>query len=163
LRPGPRGAAPRGADQVPRRRAEPGHTRLLSTTLGQVEVTRIAYRHPGVSNAPGRRPQDGTTAPELKCCIDYLTAKQPYLTHRITLAMGWPIATGVVEGTCRYLVEDRLVITGARWSLPGAEAALLLGAVITNGDFDAYWKYHLQQEHQRTHTSRYQYQYDLAA
>ncbi|WP_328474604.1 hypothetical protein OHA21_15635 [Actinoplanes sp. NBC_00393] len=39
-----------GADQVPRRRAEPGHTRLLSTTLGRVEVTRIAYRHPGVSN-----------------------------------------------------------------------------------------------------------------
>lgn len=39
-----------GADQVPRRRAEPGRTRLLSTTLGQVEVTRIAYRKPGVSN-----------------------------------------------------------------------------------------------------------------
>ncbi|WP_373873385.1 hypothetical protein, partial [Actinoplanes derwentensis] len=39
-----------GADEVTRRRAEPGHTRLLSTTLGPVEVTRIAYRHPGVSN-----------------------------------------------------------------------------------------------------------------
>jgi hypothetical protein len=35
--------------------------------------------------------------------------------------------------------------------------------VITNGDFDAYWKHHLQQEHQRTHTNRYQHPYDLAA
>jgi hypothetical protein len=36
-------------------------------------------------------------------------------------------------------VEDRLAITGARRSLPGAEAVLLLRAVITNGNFEAYW------------------------
>jgi hypothetical protein len=107
--------------------------------------------------------QTGTNAPGLKRCIDYLTAKQPYLIYRIALTMGWPIATGVIEGACRYLVKDRLAITGARWGLPGAEAVLLLRTVITNGDFEAYWKFHLQQEHQRTHTSRYQYQYDLAA
>jgi hypothetical protein len=107
--------------------------------------------------------QAGTRAPGLKRCIDYLTAKQPYLIYRIALTMGWPIATGVIEGACRYLVKDRLAITGARWSLPGAEAVLLLRAVITNGDFDTYWKFHIQQEHQRTHTSRYQHQYDLAA
>jgi hypothetical protein len=105
----------------------------------------------------------GDTTPGLKRCIDYLTAKQPYLIYRIALTMGWPIATGVIEGACRYLVKDRLAITGARWSLPSAEAVLLLRTVITNGDFDAYWKYHVQQEHQRTHTSHYQHQYDLAA
>ena len=107
--------------------------------------------------------QAGTRAPGLQRCIAYLTAKQPYLIYHIALTMGWPIATGVIEGACRYLVKDRLAITGARWSLPGAEAVLLLRAVITNGDFDAYWKFHLQQTHQRTHTSRYQHQYDLAA
>ena len=58
--------------------------------------------------------------------------------------------------------KDRFAVTGARWSLPGAEAVLLLRVVITNGDFPAYWKFHLQQEHQRAHTSRYQHQYDLA-
>ncbi len=46
----PRLAEVPGADEVVRRRAEPGHTRLLGTTLGGVEVTRIAYRAPGVSN-----------------------------------------------------------------------------------------------------------------
>jgi hypothetical protein len=107
--------------------------------------------------------QTGTNAPGLKRCIDYLTAKQPYLIYRIALTMGWPIATGVIEGTCRYLVKDRMAITGARWSLPSAEAVLLLRAVITNGDFETYWQFHLQHEHHRTHTSRYQHQYDLAA
>jgi hypothetical protein len=107
--------------------------------------------------------QTGTPAPGLHRAIAYLTAKQPYLDYHIALAMGWPIATGVIEGCCRFLVKDRLAITGARWSLPGAEAVLLLRAVITNGDFDAYWRYHIQQEHQRTHTSRYQDQYGLAA
>jgi hypothetical protein len=42
-------------------------------------------------------------------------------------------------------------------------AVLLLRAVIANGDFPACWKFHVQQEHQRTHTSRYQDRYDLAA
>ena len=34
------------------------------------------------------------------------------------------IATGVIEGACRYLVKDRMDRTGARWSLTGAEAVL---------------------------------------
>jgi hypothetical protein len=46
-------------------------------------------------------------------------------------------------------------ITGARWGLHGAEAVLRLRALIANGDLDQYWKYHLKQEHQRIHTTRY--------
>src|SRR5664279_2602033 len=34
-------------------------------------------------------------------------------------------------------------ITGARWSVTGAEAVLKLRAVRANGDFDTYWKFHL--------------------
>ena len=33
------------------------------------------------------------------------------------LAAGYPIATGVIEGACRYLVRDRMELTGARWRL----------------------------------------------
>jgi hypothetical protein len=47
-------------------------------------------------------------------------------------------------------------ITGARWGLPGAEAVLRLRALISNDDFDAYWKWHLDQERHRTHVSHYQ-------
>ena len=68
---------------------------------------------------------------------------------------GLPIATGVIEGACRYVVKDRMDRTGARWSLTGAEAVLRLRAVRASGDFDAYWEFHLAREHERNHASRY--------
>jgi len=46
-------------------------------------------------------------------------------------------------------------LTGARWSLEGAEAVLKLRAVRANGDWPAYWQFHLTQERQRVHHSRY--------
>jgi hypothetical protein len=46
-------------------------------------------------------------------------------------------------------------ITGARWSLDGAEAILKLRTLTSNGDIDRYWTWHLAQEQQRVHHSRY--------
>ena len=96
-------------------------------------------------------------------CADYLTAKKPYLDYATALAKGWPIATGVIEGACRHLVKDRMDITGARWGLDGAEAILKLRALIANGDFDQYWRYHLCKEHERIHNARYRESLTLAA
>jgi len=101
---------------------------------------------------------DGLPADKRKgadACITYLINKARYLRYHTALAEGWPIATGVIEGACRHLIKDRMDITGARWGLTGAEAVLKLRATISNGDFDAYWIYHLQQEKQRVHTSRF--------
>ena len=85
----------------------------------------------------------------------YLLNKKPYLNYPAALANGWPIATGVIEGACRHLVKDRMDITGARWGLHGAEAVLQLRALRANNDLDTYWTYHLTQEHQRVHETRY--------
>ncbi|MGH3612017.1 MAG: ISKra4 family transposase, partial [Pseudonocardia sp.] len=86
---------------------------------------------------------------------NYLLAKKPYLAYHEALAAGWPIATGIIEGACRHLVKDRMDITGARWGLSGAEAVLKLRALHSNGDFDTYWTYHLQQEHHRVHPTHH--------
>jgi hypothetical protein len=83
--------------------------------------------------------------------VRYLDTKAPFLDYPTALAAGWPISTGVIEGACRHLVNDRLAITGARWSTQGAEAILKLRAIHANGDFPAYWAYHLNREHQRNH------------
>ncbi|MGI8684733.1 MAG: ISKra4 family transposase, partial [Acidimicrobiales bacterium] len=88
-------------------------------------------------------------------CARYLVNKAAYLDYPAALAAGWPIATGVIEGTCRYLVADRMDITGARWSVKGAEAVLKLRAMRRNGDFDAYWRWHLDRERRRVHEARY--------
>ena len=88
-------------------------------------------------------------------CAAYLLRKRPYLDYPAALEQGWPIATGVIEGACRHLVKDRMDITGARWRLKGAEAVLKLRALRQNGDFEAYWSYHLAQEYRRVHAERY--------
>ena len=95
--------------------------------------------------------------------LSYLQNKQPYLDYPRALAAGWPIATGVIEGACRHLVQDRMGITGARWSLPGAQAMLWLRAINASGDTSAYWHWHIEQERQRNHLSRYQHGLELAA
>src|SRR5207302_7760539 len=88
-------------------------------------------------------------------CADYLINYAPYLQYDKVLAEGLPIATGVIEGTCRHLVEDRMNLTGARWSLTGAEAVLRLRALRSSDDFDAYWQFHEQQEYKRNHAAHY--------
>jgi hypothetical protein len=88
-------------------------------------------------------------------CADYLLAKRSMLRYDQYLRQGLPIATGVIEGACRHLIVDRLDITGARWSVRGAEAILRLRSLRSSEDFDDYWRFHLQAEHERNHASRY--------
>ena len=61
----------------------------------------------------------------------------------------------MIEGAWRHLVKDRMELTGARWSLGGAEAVLRLRSLRSSRDFDEYWEFHLQQEQERHHRQRY--------
>lgn len=79
-------------------------------------------------------------------CIKYFTRNSSFMRYPEFLAQGLPIATGVIEGACRHLIQDRLGITGARWGLEGAEAVLKLRAIHSSGDWDAYWRFHEEQE-----------------
>ena len=88
-------------------------------------------------------------------CADYLLKYREFLHYDQYLAKGYPIATGVIEGACRYLVKDRMEVTGARWRLESAEAVLQLRSLRASGDFDEYWEFHLQQEYKRNHQARY--------
>ena len=88
-------------------------------------------------------------------CIRYLINHRKLLHYDRAMAAGLPLATGAIEGACRYLLQDRLDITGARWSLRGAEAVLKLRALRCSGDFEKYWAFHLAQERFRNHEVRY--------
>jgi hypothetical protein len=118
-------------------------------------ITRLAEDHP---------PSPGSEhAKNIARTLSYLRNKQDYMDYPKALANGWPIATGVIEGACRHLVQDRMGITGARWSLDGAQAMLWLRAINASGDTSTYWAWHITQEHQRNHLSRYQDSLGLAA
>jgi hypothetical protein len=130
---------------------------ILHGRTGEViaRIGQLAAEHPP---KPG-----GEHAKIIRKTLSYLQNKQPWMDYPRALAAGWPIATGVIEGACRHLVADRMGITGARWSLEGAQAMLWLRAIYASGDTGAYWDYHITQEHQRNHLSRYQPGFDLAA
>jgi hypothetical protein len=89
-------------------------------------------------------------------CADYLLKYRNYLCYDQYLQHGYPIATGVIEGACRHLVNDRMDITGARWRLDRAEAVLRIRALRSSGDFDEYWQFHKMQEFKRNHANKFQ-------
>jgi hypothetical protein len=92
----------------------------------------------------------------VETCATYLKNKAPYLKYDRYLDLGFPIATGVIEGACRHLVKDRMDITGAKWRLTSAEAVLRLRALRSSNDFDEYWDFHEACEYKRNHQVLYQ-------
>jgi hypothetical protein len=88
-------------------------------------------------------------------CAAYLERHKAYVHYDAGLAAGLPLATGVIEGACRHLIRDRMTVTGARWSLTGAEAILRLRSLRASGDWDDYWRHHEQKERERNHAARY--------
>jgi hypothetical protein len=87
--------------------------------------------------------------------VTYLENNRQHMKYDKALANGWPIATGLIEGSCRYVIEDRFGITGARWSPGGAEDILRIRAVVVNGDLDAYMRYYKQRYRDEHHLARY--------
>lgn len=126
------------------------HAKAYDVLAGQASTVAAAIRRKATYHRldPTRRANADT-------CADYLLHKQAYLDYPTALARGWPIATGIIEGACRHLVKDRLDLTGARWSLNGAEAILKLRALRANNDFDNYMQFHRSQEQKRNHNTRY--------
>ena len=109
----------------------------------------------GMSRSATMRQMDDDARKPIDVCARYLLSNKDYLHYERYLADGFPIATGVIEGACRHLVQDRMAITGARWGLSGAEAILRLRALRVSGDFEDYWRYHLDQEKLLNHTMLY--------
>jgi hypothetical protein len=164
-----RGLLKRPAHAGPRRAAHPATRNRICLESG-MDVLRARrpgrrglgrrprHRHPGRQS---RRRRRGDPSPRhhlrlgqherkgADTCAGYLDAKAPYLDYPAALANGWPIATGIIEGACRHIIKDRFDITGARWSLDGAEAILRLRTLHANGDFEQYRPRHLPRERQR--------------
>jgi hypothetical protein len=80
---------------------------------------------------------------------EYFEGNRDRMKYDEYLASGYPIGSGVVEGACRHLVKDRMERTGMRWLPSGAQAMLDLRATYLNGEWDAFWNFHVLQEDQR--------------
>ena len=93
--------------------------------------------------------QGSQAAKILRRTAAYFRRNLPYMDYARYLQHGWPIGTGVIEGTCRHLIKDRMELSGMRWSMSGAEAILALRSVNENGDWDDFHEFRRTQRHLR--------------
>jgi hypothetical protein len=107
----------------------------------------------GIRRSATKRGLSGPLRAAVDETAGYLLTYKNLLHYDRYLAAGLPIATGVIEGACRHLIKDRMDLTGARWSLLGAEAVLRLRSLRASNDFDTYWSFHLRRERERNHPS----------
>lgn len=115
---------------------------------GKASTVAAAIRRSATANKLERRTNIDKAA-------KYFLNKKDLMRYDEYLRDGLPIGTGVIEGACRYLVKDRMDITGARWGLNGAEAVLLLRSLAVSEDLERYWPFHRAREFERNHRSRY--------
>lgn len=91
----------------------------------------------------------------LQRTITYFENHRHMMDYATYLAKGYPIATGLVEGTCGSLVKDRMEQSGMRWSRVGAQAILDQRAVMKNGEWDDFWAFYIEQERERLYSTTY--------
>lgn len=92
----------------------------------------------------------------LEKAITYFDNHRRMMNYHTYLKKGYPISTGVVEGTCGSLGKDRMEQSGMRWSIAGAQAVLKQRAVVKNGDWDDFWRFYIDAERERRYPMVYQ-------
>jgi len=100
-------------------RALHGRAKGVAATLASVAAKARAN--------PRKRDLDLT---DVDKAVTYLANSRQHMKYDKALEEGWPIATGMIEGACRFVIEDRFGITGARWSPRGAEDILKIRAIV---------------------------------
>lgn len=78
--------------------------------------------------------------------IGYFRRNRGRMRYDEYLAKGYPIGSGVAEGTCRNLVKDRMELTGMRWERRGAQSMIYLRALYLNGEWKAFINYRVEKE-----------------
>jgi hypothetical protein len=103
----------------------------------------------GLRQTLTKRQLRGSRRKTVREAINYFDGNRRRMRYDEYLAAGYPIGSGVIEGACRHLVKDRLERAGMRWHPDGAQAMLDLRAVYLNGEWEAFWVYHVEQEDDR--------------
>jgi len=128
---------------------DPGRMPWVRQHLEQILSGQTAKVIAGLEELAVAADRTATQVQALRKTSGYYQRNLPYMRYDSYLAQGWPIGTGVVEGACGHVVKERMEQAGMRWTPQGAQAMLDLRTVRINGDWEAYWQFHRQQQHHR--------------
>jgi hypothetical protein len=90
---------------------------------------------------------------EVLRAIGYFRHNRSRMRYDEFLAAGYPIGSGVAEGTCRNLVKDRLELTGMKWEHAGARAMIYLRALYLNDEWNDFVAYRVEREQEKLYGS----------
>jgi len=106
-------------------------TRLLE---GQVEEVLVTFRKIA-DKAQIRK----SAKAAIRKTITYFENHRHKMDYKTYLEKGYPISTGLVEGSCGHLVKERMEGSGMRWTIKGAQKLLNVRATKINGDLDDFF------------------------
>ena len=75
----------------------------------------------------------------LKSELTYFLNQQSRMDYAAYLQQGLPIASGIIEATCKTLVTQRMKCSGMRWGMVGGQAILSLRSVIQSDRWSQAW------------------------
>jgi hypothetical protein len=88
---------------------------------------------------------EGEKLKKLNQICGYFKNNAHRMAYQDYLKAGYPIASGVIEGACRNVVNDRMERTGMRWSLEGAHAMLGLRSIQLSQLWDDFMQFSINQ------------------
>jgi hypothetical protein len=81
----------------------------------------------------------GNRCKRLKAELTYFCNQQSRMHYAEYLRLNLPIASGVMEASCKTLVTQRLKRSGMAWTNPGGQAILTLRSLIQSNRWQASW------------------------
>lgn len=82
----------------------------------------------------------GSKHDQLRKELTYFRNQRPRMNYPTYVRAHLPIASGVVEATCKTLVTQRLKQSGMRWTIPGGQAILTLRSLIQSRRWPQGWR-----------------------
>lgn len=102
--------------------------------LNQVKTVLTALKpHLESENLPDER------AP-VRACYRYLINRPGQFNYQNAIQDDLPIGSGEIESAHRYVIQERLKLSGCWWKLENAMTMLALRVLRANGDWDSYWQ-----------------------
>lgn len=120
-------------ESTPRSKAEFERLKILlkEDDQGADRVIRVLRYHYG--RARGRKRK------RLQAQLTYFRNQRERLHYAQYLREGLPIASGVIEASCKTLVTQRLKQSGMAWTITGGQAILTLRSLIQSDRWEPAW------------------------
>ena len=122
---------------------------MLRILQGEVEGVIRGLRRMGTTQRLSAQRRQ-----ELEKICGYFAKNRERMRYDEYLRAGYPIASGVIEGACRYVVKDRLERTGMSWVREGAQAMLDLRCVYLTEEWETYVAFRVERQTERLYPYR---------